>query len=191
MEGDADSSDLPHVNVVFFGPCGCGKSTMAGRLIADSGAIEQENLERISDEALSAGQPDRCYAWILDKLKCERDRGHTMHVALWRLASRRCRFTIIDAPGHNDFASDIVTAMSQADIAVLVVPAMQEDLESEGQLREHTLLAYTLGLRQLVVCVNKMDTEAVSYSEDNFDSTCSLVRQKLGCGWAEDARCVF
>ncbi|CAE8673888.1 unnamed protein product [Polarella glacialis] len=209
MEDDFDSADLPHVNLVFIGPCGSGKSTMAGRLIADSGAIDKENLERIADEAAESGQPDRCYAWILDKLKCERERGNTMFVALWRLASRRCRFTVIDAPGHNDFASDIVTAMSQADIAVLVVPAVQEDqvgTESEGQIRqqqqqqrqrhqdqigtesegqilgqirEHTLLAYTLGLRQLVVCVNKMDNDAVAYSQECFDSACSGVREAL------------
>lgn len=167
MEDDTETSDLPHVNLVFIGPCGCGKSTLAGRLIADSGAIDRENLKRILDVSVESGKPDRCYAWILDKLKCERDRGNTMFVALWRLSSRRCRFTIIDAPGHNDFSKDIVTAMSQGDIAVLVVPAAIEDLEldkeCEGQLREHTLLAYTLGLRQLVVCVNKMDSEAVAY----------------------------
>jgi len=183
MEDDTETSDLPHVNLVFIGPCRCGKSTLAGRLIADSGAIDKENLKRISDESVKSGKPDRCYAWILDKLKCERDRGNTMYVALWRLASRRCRFTIIDAPGHNDFSKDIVTAMSQADIAVLVVPAFTDELEldkeCEGQLREHTLLAYTLGLRQIVVCVNKMDSDAVAYSEDNFDSTCTVVHRHL------------
>jgi len=177
---EAEASDAPHANVVFIGPCGCGKSTTVGHLIADSGAIDRQTLNRIAREAGDRGQDDRRYAWILDKLRCERERGGTMYVALWRLASRRCRFTIIDAPGHSDFAKDTVTAMSQADIAVLVVSAA-DDLDRGGmcewQIRERALLAYTLGLRQLVVCVNKMDSEAVAYSQDHFDRACARVRQ--------------
>lgn len=106
-----------------------------------------------------------------------------MFQALWRLRSQRCRFTIIDAPGHDDFTKDIVTAMSQADIAVLVVTAVQADLEDgigcEVQIREHALLAYTLGLRQIVVCVNKMDCDAVAYSQDHFGGACASVRDDL------------
>lgn len=133
------------------------------------------------------GHPERCYAWILDKLGCERERGNSMYVAMWRLASRRCRFTILDAPGHSDFSKDMVTAMSQADIAVLVVPAAEElEKECKAQLREHSLLAYTLGLRRhawhgmprvdarIVVCVNKMD-DAVQFSEERFLAACQVV----------------
>mmetsp|Transcript_110126 Transcript_110126/g.322193 ORF Transcript_110126/g.322193 Transcript_110126/m.322193 type:complete len:565 (+) Transcript_110126:180-1874(+) len=179
MSDEAEASDVPHANVVFIGPCGCGKSTTVGHLIADSGAIDRQTLSRIAGEAAERGQEDRRYAWILDKLRCERDRGGTMYVALWRIASRRCRFTIIDAPGHNDFAKDTVTAMSQADIAVLVVSAADgADADAcEWQIRERALLAYTLGLRQLVVCVNKMDSEAVAYSEDHFRRACARVRE--------------
>ncbi|CAJ1361455.1 unnamed protein product [Effrenium voratum] len=155
---------------------------MLGHLIADSGAVDAENLSRVFDEAKQQGHPDRCYSWILDKLSCERERGNSMYVAMWRLASRRCRFTIMDAPGHTDFSKDIVTAMSQADIAVLVVPAAEEleqGQECEGQLREHTLLAYTLGLRRMVVCVNKMDADAVKFSEERFAAACQVVREGL------------
>ncbi|CAL1155466.1 unnamed protein product, partial [Cladocopium goreaui] len=176
------NQELPHVNLVFIGPSGSGKSTMLGHLIAESGAIDGENLQRIFDEAKERGHPERCYAWILDKLSCERQRGNSMYVAMWRLASRRCRFTIMDAPGHSDFSQDIVTAMSQADIAVLVVPAAEEleqEKECEGQLREHTLLACTLGLRRMVVCVNKMDTEVVGFSKERFLAACQVVREGL------------
>lgn len=99
-----------------------------------------------------------------------------MFQALWRLKSQRCQFTIIDAPGHDDFTKDIVTAMSQADIAVLVVTADQA-VQGEVQIREHGLLAYTLGLRQIVVCVNKMD--AVGYDENLFGRACAAVREDL------------
>lgn len=167
--------DATHVNLVFFGPCGCGKSTTAGHLIVDSGAIDARSLERISREAAARDREDRRYSWILDKLRCERERGNTMYVGLWRLASQRCRYTIIDAPGHNDFIKDIVTAMSQADIAVLVVSALQGEACWGQILREHALLAYTLGLRQLVVCVNKMDSEAVGYSQEQFETACAAL----------------
>ena len=169
------------MNLVFIGPSGSGKSTMLGHLIADSGTLvprrafqtvrpedqvnqDHETLEHTFEEAKREGQqpfrssfssplghPERCYAWILDKLGCERQRGNSMYVAMWRLASRRCRFTILDAPGHSDFSKDMVTAMSQAEIAVLVVPAAEEleqEKECKAQLREHSLLAYTLGLRR-------------------------------------------
>lgn len=180
MEDDVEPSDVAHVNLVFFGPCGCGKSTTAGRLIADCGAIDEHNLERVAREATEKGE-DRCrYAWILDKLRCERERGGTMYQALWRLSSQRCHYTIIDAPGHDDFTKDIVTAMSQADIAVLVVAA---DLDASGgceeQIREHALLAYTLGLRQIVVCVTKMDCNSVSYSQEHFGHACDSVCRAL------------
>lgn len=184
MDDEAhELADAPHANLVFIGPWGSGKSTTAGRLIVDCGAIDNKNVERIAQEAAERGREDRRYAWILDKLGCERDRGTTMYSALWRLASRRCRFTIIDAPGHADFTKDIVTAMSQAEIVVLVVAAPQDNSDEgracEQQIREHALLAHTLGLRQLVVCVNKMDSEAVLYSEERFSHVCARVREDI------------
>eukprot|EP00929_Paragymnodinium_shiwhaense_P118504 TRINITY_DN90416_c0_g1_i1.p1 TRINITY_DN90416_c0_g1~~TRINITY_DN90416_c0_g1_i1.p1 ORF type:complete len:639 (+),score=110.53 TRINITY_DN90416_c0_g1_i1:373-2289(+) len=174
----------PNVNVVFFGPCGGGKSTIAGRLVADCGAIDEQSLRRIAAEARERGQDDRRYAWILDKLRSERERGGTIFTALWRLTSAGSRLLVIDAPGHSDYAKDTVTAMSQADVAVLVVAAVQEDNDDEGRAREgrirtHTLLAYTLGVRRLVVVVNKMDSEAVSYSQELFEHASSVVREDL------------
>lgn len=183
MDEFPDSDGSPHITLVFIGPCGCGKSTTAGHLIADCDAIDRQSLQRIMSEATERGQADRRYAWILDKLRSERERGGTAYMALWRLTSQRCRFLMIDAPGHNEFEKDTVTAMSQADIAVLVVTAVQADLDvgnaCEGQIREHTLLAYTLGVRRLVVCVNKMDSEAVAYSKDHFERACAVVREDL------------
>lgn len=184
MDDEAQElADAPHANLVFIGPWGSGKSTTAGRLIVDCGAVDRQTVERIAQEATDRGREDRRYAWILDKLGCERDRGTTMYSALWRLASRRCRFTIIDAPGHADFTKDIVTAMSQAEIVVLVVAAPQDNSDEgracEQQIREHALLVHTLGLRQLVVCVNKMDSEAVLYSEERFSLVCARVREDI------------
>lgn len=182
-EDEEEDSGLPNVNVVFVGPCGCGKSTTAGRLIADCNAIDEQSLERIAREARDGGHDERRYAWILDKLREERERGGTIYMALWRLAAKESRLLLIDAPGHSDFAKETVTAMSQADAAVLVVSAVEADLDvgnaCEGQIREHTLLAYTLGIRRLVVCVNKMDVEAVAFSQAHFDRAVAVVREDL------------
>eukprot|EP00927_Polykrikos_kofoidii_P071380 TRINITY_DN67645_c0_g1_i1.p1 TRINITY_DN67645_c0_g1~~TRINITY_DN67645_c0_g1_i1.p1 ORF type:complete len:592 (+),score=75.82 TRINITY_DN67645_c0_g1_i1:205-1980(+) len=165
------------VNVVFIGPCSCGKSTVAGRLVADCGAVDEQTLVRIAREAAECGQDDRRYAWILDKLRSERDRGGTIFTAVWRLNPGCSRFLVIDAPGHHDYARDTVTAVSQADVAVLVVAAATAGADDMcgQQMCEHIQLAYTLGLRRLVVCVSKMDLNDVAYSEEVFeDATCSI-----------------
>lgn len=183
MDEVPEENHVPHINLVFIGPKGCGKSTTAGRLIADCGAIDRTSLDRIVHEAAECGQSDRQYAWILDTLRCERDGVGTVHVALWRLTSRSYHFLLIDSPGHEDFVKHTVTAISQANVAVLVVTAVQADLDvgrtCKGQIREHALLAYILGLRRLVVCVNKMDSEQVGYSKEKYEMAKKVVRDDL------------
>jgi len=113
------------------------------------------------------------YAWVLDKLKAERERGITIDIALWKFETNRYYFTIIDAPGHRDFIKNMITGTSQADAAMLVVAANVGEFEAgiskDGQTREHALLAYTLGVRQMIVIVNKMDDKSVNWSQARFD----------------------
>jgi len=113
------------------------------------------------------------YAWVLDKLKAERERGITIDIALWKFESPKSVFTIIDAPGHRDFIKNMITGTSQADAAVLVIASAAGEFEAgyakEGQTREHALLAFTLGVKQMIVACNKMDAESVKYSEDRYD----------------------
>ena len=110
------------------------------------------------------------YAWVLDKLKAERERGITIDIALWKFETENVSYTVIDAPGHRDFIKNMITGTSQADVAMLVVPADEGGFETaisaEGSLREHALLAFTLGIRKMIVAVNKMD--ACKYSKDRF-----------------------
>merc|ERR1711884_939200 len=113
------------------------------------------------------------YAWVLDKLKAERERGITIDIALWKFETGKYYVTIIDAPGHRDFINNMITGTSQADCGVLIIASGTGEFEAgiskNGQTREHALLAYTLGVKQLIVAVNKMDSTEPPYSQARFD----------------------
>merc|ERR1712178_657183 len=113
------------------------------------------------------------YAWGLDKLKAERERGITIDIALWKFETNKYYVTIIDAPGHRDFIKNMITGTSQADCAVLIgaagVGEFEAGISKNGQTREHALLASTLGVKQMIVAVNKMDTTEPPYSEQRFN----------------------
>jgi elongation factor 1-alpha len=109
----------------------------------------------------------------LDKLKAERERGITIDIALWQFESPKYHFTVIDAPGHRDFIKNMITGTSQADVAILVIASGTGEFEAgiakDGQTREHALLAFTLGVKQIIVAVNKMDDKSVNFSEARFN----------------------
>ena len=123
------------------------------------------------------------YAWVLDKLKAERERGITIDISLWKFETAKFYFTIIDAPGHRDFIKNMITGTSQADCALLMIASPQGEFEAgiskEGQTREHGLLAYTLGVKQMIVCVNKMDEKSVNWSKDRFEEIQKEVSEYL------------
>jgi elongation factor 1-alpha len=141
-------------------------------LIYKCGGIDKRTIEKFEKEAKEIGKASFKYAWVLDKLKAERERGITIDIALWKFETSKYYFTIIDAPGHRDFIKNMITGTSQADCAVLVVAAGQGEFEAgiakTGQTREHALLAYTLGVKQMICCVNKMDDKSVGFSEGRF-----------------------
>jgi elongation factor 1-alpha len=136
------------------------------------GGIDKRVIEKFEKEANEIGKGSFKYAWVLDKLKAERERGITIDIALWKFETPKYHCTIIDAPGHRDFIKNMITGTSQADVAILVIDSTTGGFEAgfskEGQTREHALLAFTLGVKQMIVCLNKQDDKTVNYSEARY-----------------------
>jgi len=162
-----------HISIVVIGHVDSGKSTSTGHLIYKCGGIDKRAIEKFEKEAQEMGKGSFKYAWVLDKLKAERERGITIDIALWKFETNKYQVTIIDAPGHRDFIKNMITGTSQADCAVLIVASSTGEFEAgiskNGQTREHALLAYTLGVKQLIVGVNKIDNTEPPYSEARFN----------------------
>ncbi|KAL0211627.1 hypothetical protein RCL1_005253 [Eukaryota sp. TZLM3-RCL] len=165
--------DKIHCNLVVIGHVDVGKSTTTGHLIYKCGGVDERTIAKFEKEAAELGKGSFKYAWVLDKLKAERERGITIDIALWKFETAKFQFTIIDAPGHRDFIKNMITGTSQADVAILIVAAgvgeFEAGISEQGQTREHALLAFTLGVKQMIVCVNKMDDKSVGYAESRYD----------------------
>merc|ERR1711943_177118 len=172
-EIEREKKEKDRLNLVVIGHVDSGKSTSTGHLIYKCGGIDARAIEKFEEEAKQMGKASFKYAWVLDKLKAERERGITIDIALWKFQSAKRIFTIIDAPGHRDFIKNMITGTSQADAAVLMIASGRGEFEAgfsaEGQTREHALLAQTMGAREMIVCMNKMDDPTVDYKQDRYD----------------------
>jgi elongation factor 1-alpha len=157
-------TEKEHLNLVFIGHVDHGKSTSIGRILYDTGTLTEQDLRKLKEEAEKVGKPTFEFAFAMDQLKEERERGVTIDIAHKEFQTPKYYFTIIDAPGHRDFVKNMITGASQADAAVLVVSAKEG---IQPQTKEHAFLAKVLGIQQLVVGINKMDN--VNYDRVKFE----------------------
>jgi elongation factor 1-alpha len=168
------SSEKPHLNLVVIGHVDHGKSTTMGHLLYDIGAVDEKTMEALTAESLKTGMGDAFkYAYVLDRLREERERGVTIDLAYQKFETKKYYFTLIDCPGHRDFIKNMITGTSQADCAVLIVSAKKGEFEAGigpgGQTREHAYLAKTLGVNQILVAINKMDDPTVNFSKERYE----------------------
>ena len=176
MGSQWEDKKKPHLNIVFVGHVDHGKSTTVGRLLLDSGHIEQHVIDKFEQEAAERGKAGFGFAYVMDGLKEERERGITIDVAHKEFYTPNYYFTVIDAPGHRDFVKNMITGTSQADAAVLNVAANDG---VNAQTKEHAFLARVLGVQQLIVNVNKMDISGVDWSQDKYNSVVAEVTNLL------------
>jgi len=167
-------ADKSHMNLVFVGHVDHGKSTSVGRILFDTGNIPEQEMKKIQEEAKTLGKETFGLAFVMDRLKEERERGLTIDVAHKKFQTQKYDFTIIDAPGHRDFVKNMITGASQADAAVLVVSAKEG---IQPQTKEHAWLLKTLGVNQLIVTINKMDE--VDWKEERFNEVKKTVEDLL------------
>ncbi|MDP3989828.1 MAG: translation elongation factor EF-1 subunit alpha [archaeon] len=173
-----------HINLVFIGHVDHGKSTTVGRLLFDAGTIDEQTMRKLKEKAEQLGKKGFEFAFVMDNLKEEQERGVTIDLAHKRFDTDKYYFTIIDAPGHRDFIKNMITGASQADCAVLVVAANDG---VNAQTIEHLRLSKIFGVGQLVVAVNKMDISGVDWSEKRYLEVVEEVKKHAAqAGWAVD-----
>ena len=167
-------SDKPHQNLAIIGHVDHGKSTLVGRLLYETGSVPEHVIEQHREEAEEKGKGGFEFAYVMDNLAEERERGVTIDIAHQEFDTEEYYFTIVDCPGHRDFVKNMITGASQADNAVLVVAA---DDGVAPQTREHVFLARTLGINELIIGINKMDL--VDYGEDSYKQVREEVNKLL------------
>jgi elongation factor 1-alpha len=189
------SDGKTHLSIVICGHVDAGKSTTTGRLIFELGGISERDVEKLKAEAEKLGKSSFAFAFYMDRQKEERERGVTIACTTKEFFTESYHYTVIDAPGHRDFIKNMITGASQADIALLMVPAdgnfttaiakgNAKAGEVQGQTRQHSVLINLLGVKQLVVGVNKMDCDVAKYGEARYteirDEMCHMLKK---VGW--------
>ncbi len=179
-------AEKEHMNLAMIGHIDHGKSTLLGRLLMDSGVIDSHTIDEYRKKAEEIGKGSFAFAWAMDSLKDERERGITIDVAHQRFDTNKYYYTIVDCPGHRDFVKNMITGTSQADAAVLVVDAKDGIM---AQTKEHVFLARTLGVTQLIIAINKMDR--VNYEQKSYEELKKALLELLGTVGYKEAALVF
>lgn len=175
-------AEKPSISLAVVGPEGCGKTTVLSRLCHSLGAFDEERSKECGDLAREIGNPSREHAWMLDRLAEERERGLTIESSLQQFESGSFCFTAIDTPGHTDYAKNMLSVTSLADVAVLVVSAAAGEWEAaldSGRVRELALCCFTMGIKNVVVLVTKMDDTSVSFASGRFEDIKKIIEKFL------------
>jgi len=189
------SNGKKHLSVVIVGHIDSGKSTTTGRLLFELGGIPEREMVKLKEEAAALNKSSFAFAFYMDRCKEERTRGVTIQCTTKEFFTDNWHYTIIDAPGHRDFIKNMISGAAQADVALLMVPAdgnfttaiQKGDIKTaniQGQTRAHARLLNLLGVKQLLVGVNKMDTDVAGYKEERFNEISDEMRHMLvKVGW--------
>ena len=169
-------AELPKINIMTAGHVDHGKSTLIGRLLYDSGAIRDDQLRKLKDMAKELKRETFEFAFVMDKLKEERERGLTIDIMHTPFHTSKYYYTIIDCPGHRDFVKNMITGTSQADASIFVVSVKSGEGVQE-QTKEHAWLLKVMGVNQLVIAINKMDT--VNYDQKRYNEVVAEVKKLL------------
>jgi elongation factor 1-alpha len=187
-----------HLSIVICGHVDSGKSTTTGRLIFELGGIPERELEKLKEEANRLGKSSFAFAFYMDRQKEERERGVTISCTTKEFFTDTWHYTIIDAPGHRDFIKNMISGAAQADVCLLMVPADgnfttaiqkgdHKANEIQGQTRQHARLINLLGVKQLIVGVNKMDCDVAGYKEERYSEIANEMKHMLTrVGWKPD-----
>lgn len=175
-------AEKPGISLAVVGPEGCGKTTALSRLCHLRGAFDEERSKECAYLARELGSPDREHSWLLDTLAEERERGLSIESRLQRFESDKFSFTAIDTPGHLNYAKNVWSVTSLADVAVLVVSAAAGEWEAaleSGRVKELSLCCFTMGIKNVAVLVTKMDDISVSYGSSRFEEIKKAVEKIL------------
>jgi len=186
------------LSIVICGHVDSGKSTTTGRLLFELGGIPEREMEKLKAEAERLGKQSFAFAFYMDRQKEERERGVTIACTTKEFFTEKWHYTVIDAPGHRDFIKNMITGASQADVALLMVPSDGNFVsaiargnhkagEVQGQTRQHARLINLLGVKQLVIGINKMDCDVAKYSVERFTEIKEEMKSMLvKTGWKKD-----
>lgn len=185
------NADKKHLGIVICGHVDAGKSTTTGHLLFELGGIGEREMVKLRETAEAAGKGSFAFAFYMDTCKEERARGVTIQCRTKEFFTDKYHYSIIDAPGHRDFIKNMISGASQADVALLMVPANKGGFETsiakgnhkknevQGQTRQHARLINLLGIEQVIVGINKMDAPSVKYSEDRYNEIQKEVEKML------------
>ena len=187
-----------HLSIVVSGHVDAGKSTTTGHLIFKLGGISEREMEKLQAEADAVGKSSFAFAFYMDKGKEERARGVTIDCATKEFYTDSYHYTIVDAPGHRDYIKNMISGAGCADIALLLVPAELGGFEKaiakgnpktgevQGQTRQHARLLNLLGVNQLIVGINKMDS--CKWSEERFNEIKSEMEKMIAAAGYKPGR---